>query len=56
MESLTGGDTCHYSSEHYRTGRTVSGQALLCDRTGAVYHADSEDAGGDESGERNPEY
>ena len=43
-------------SEHHRTGRNASGQALLCDRTGAVYHADTEDAGGDEPGKRNPEY
>ena len=29
---------------------------FLCDRAGAVYHADPEDTGGDESGQRNPEY
>ena len=27
-----------------------------CDRAGAVYHADPEDTGGDESGQGNPEY
>ena len=43
-------------SEHYRTGRAASGEVLLCDRSGAVYHADAEDAGGDESRKRNPEY
>ena len=43
-------------SEYHRTGRTASGEAFLCDRAGTVYHADPEDAGGDESGKRNPEY
>ena len=33
-----------------------SGEKLLCDRTGAVYHADTEDAGGNAPGKRNPEY
>ncbi len=37
-------------SEYHRTGRTVSGEAFLCDRAGTVYHADPEDTGGDESG------
>ena len=34
----------------------TSGEKLLCDRSGAVYHADTENTGGDASGKRNPEY
>ncbi len=39
-----------------RNHRAASGEKLLCDCTGAVYHADTEDTGGNASGKRNPEY
>ena len=42
--------------KNYRGVSETPGEELLCDRAGAVYHADTESTGRDASGKRNPEY
>ena len=38
------------------SGKSCYAYQNIIDRAGAVYHADPEDTGGDESGQGNPEY